>query len=55
MKEFKPDVVLGTGGYVAGPVVYAAAQLKIPTIIHEGNSFPGITNRFLAKKLTELQ
>lgn len=54
MKEFNPDVVLGTGGYVAGPVVYAAAQLKIPTIIHEGNSFPGITNRFLAKKVDRI-
>lgn len=54
MRAFKPDVVLGTGGYVAGPVVYAAAQLKIPTIIHEGNSFPGITNRFLAKRVDKI-
>lgn len=54
MKEFQPDVVLGTGGYVAGPVVYAASQLKIPTIIHEGNSFPGITNRFLAKRVDRI-
>lgn len=49
LKEFKPDVVIGTGGYVCGPVVYAAAKLKIPTIIHEQNSLPGLTNKFLAK------
>ncbi|MDQ0231269.1 undecaprenyldiphospho-muramoylpentapeptide beta-N-acetylglucosaminyltransferase [Metabacillus malikii] len=49
MKEFRPDVVIGTGGYVCGPVVYAAAKLKIPTVIHEQNSLPGITNKFLAR------
>lgn len=49
IKEFKPDVVLGTGGYVCGPVVYAAAKLKVPTIIHEQNSVPGLTNKFLSK------
>ena len=54
IREFNPDVVLGTGGYVAGPVVYAAAQLKVPTIVHEGNSYPGITNRFLAKRVDKI-
>ncbi|WP_444684134.1 undecaprenyldiphospho-muramoylpentapeptide beta-N-acetylglucosaminyltransferase [Alkalicoccus luteus] len=49
LKEFKPDVVVGTGGYVCGPVVYAAAKLGIPTLIHEQNSVPGITNKFLAR------
>ncbi|APH05348.1 undecaprenyldiphospho-muramoylpentapeptide beta-N-acetylglucosaminyltransferase [Bacillus weihaiensis] len=49
LKEFKPDVVIGTGGYVCGPVVYAAAKLKIPTVIHEQNSLPGMTNKFLSK------
>lgn len=49
IKQFKPDVVLGTGGYVCGPVVYAATKLKIPTIIHEQNSVPGLTNKFLSK------
>ncbi|WP_017753632.1 undecaprenyldiphospho-muramoylpentapeptide beta-N-acetylglucosaminyltransferase [Calidifontibacillus oryziterrae] len=49
IKQFKPDVVLGTGGYVCGPVVYAAAKLNIPTIIHEQNSVPGLTNKFLSK------
>ncbi|MBS4198867.1 undecaprenyldiphospho-muramoylpentapeptide beta-N-acetylglucosaminyltransferase [Bacillus sp. FJAT-49732] len=49
LKQFKPDVVIGTGGYVCGPVVYAAARRKIPTVIHEQNSVPGLTNRFLSR------
>ena len=48
IKEFNPDIVIGTGGYVCAPVVYAAAKLKIKTVIHEQNSLPGITNKFLA-------
>lgn len=49
VKEFSPQVVIGTGGYVCGPVVLAARILKIPTIIHEQNALPGITNKMLAK------
>ncbi|WP_216830871.1 undecaprenyldiphospho-muramoylpentapeptide beta-N-acetylglucosaminyltransferase [Alkalihalobacterium elongatum] len=49
IKQFNPDVVVGTGGYVCGPVVYAASQLKIPTVIHEQNSVPGLTNKFLSR------
>lgn len=49
LKDFQPDVVIGTGGYVSGAVVYAAAKLNIPTIIHEQNSVPGITNKFLSR------
>lgn len=49
IREFKPDVVVGTGGYVCGPVVLAAALLHVPTMIHEQNVFPGITNKMLAK------
>ena len=52
IKDFKPDVVIGTGGYVAGPVIYAAAKLKIPTIVHEQNSIPGGTNKFLSRYAT---
>ncbi|MBC1429349.1 undecaprenyldiphospho-muramoylpentapeptide beta-N-acetylglucosaminyltransferase [Listeria seeligeri] len=48
LRDFKPDVVIGTGGYVCGPVVYAAAKLKIPTLIHEQNSVAGLTNKFLS-------
>ncbi|MBP1999223.1 UDP-N-acetylglucosamine--N-acetylmuramyl-(pentapeptide) pyrophosphoryl-undecaprenol N-acetylglucosamine transferase [Paenibacillus shirakamiensis] len=49
LRAFKPDVVVGTGGYVCGPVVYAAAKLGIPCLIHEQNAIPGLTNRFLSK------
>jgi len=49
LREFKPDAVVGTGGYVCGPVVYAAAKLGIPTLIHEQNVIPGLTNQFLAR------
>ncbi|MDO7905404.1 undecaprenyldiphospho-muramoylpentapeptide beta-N-acetylglucosaminyltransferase [Paenibacillus sp. JX-17] len=49
LKEFKPDVVVGTGGYVCGPVVYAASKLGIPSLIHEQNAIPGLTNTFLSR------
>ncbi len=49
VKEFRPDVVIGTGGYVCGPVVLAAKLQGIPTMIHEQNAFPGITNKALAR------
>ena len=49
IKKFNPDVVIGTGGYVSGPVVYMASKKKIPTVIHEQNAFPGITNRILSR------
>lgn len=48
-KEFKPDIVVGFGGYVSGPVVRAASKMAIKTAIHEQNAFPGITNKSLAK------
>ncbi|MFC4305646.1 undecaprenyldiphospho-muramoylpentapeptide beta-N-acetylglucosaminyltransferase [Cohnella boryungensis] len=49
LRQFKPDVVVGTGGYVCGPVVYAASRLGIPTLIHEQNVVPGLTNKFLSR------
>ncbi|MFV0559645.1 MAG: undecaprenyldiphospho-muramoylpentapeptide beta-N-acetylglucosaminyltransferase [Enterococcus sp.] len=49
LKSFQPDVVIGTGGYVSGAVVYSAAKLGIPTIVHEQNSVPGVTNKFLSR------
>lgn len=49
LKEFKPDVVVGFGGYVSGPVVRTAAKMGIKTAIHEQNAFPGVTNKMLAK------
>ncbi len=51
IKDFSPDVVIGTGGYVSGPLVYAAASLKIPTLIHEQNVFAGLTSKLLAPKV----
>lgn len=49
MKSFKPELVIGTGGYVCGPVVRAAHKLRIKTAIHEQNAFPGMTNKLLSK------
>lgn len=49
IKKFKPDVVIGTGGYVCGPVLLAASLLKVPTIIQEQNVIPGITNKILSR------
>lgn len=49
IKEFKPDIVIGVGGYVTGPVVYMAHRLGYKTFIHEQNSSPGKANRFLSK------
>ncbi len=48
IREFRPTVVVGTGGYVCGPVVLAAVLKKIPALIHEQNAFPGVTNKMLA-------
>lgn len=52
--DFKPDVVVGFGGYVSGPVVRMAAKLKIHTAIHEQNAYPGITNKALAKEVDKV-
>ena len=49
LKEFKPDLVIGTGGYICGPVMLAAKKLHIPYILHESNAFPGISVKLLAK------
>ena len=51
IREFDPDVVVGFGGYVSGPVLMEAARLGIPTAIHEQNALPGVTNKALAKKV----
>lgn len=52
IKEFKPDIVIGTGGYVCAPAVMAANSMGIPTIIHEQNVFPGSAIKLLSKKST---
>jgi len=50
INDFKPDVVVGVGGYAGGPVLRQAANMGIPTVIQEQNSYAGVTNRLLAKK-----
>ena len=50
IEEFKPDVVIGTGGYICGPVLTAAQKCNIPTVLHESNSFPGLAVKMLSKK-----
>ncbi|MBQ2938245.1 MAG: UDP-N-acetylglucosamine--N-acetylmuramyl-(pentapeptide) pyrophosphoryl-undecaprenol N-acetylglucosamine transferase [Clostridia bacterium] len=50
IKEFKPDVVIGTGGYICGATISAAHKLGIPTLLHESNAFPGKAVKMLAKK-----
>lgn len=54
VKKFRPDVVVGVGGYASGPLLQAATGRKIPSLIQEQNSFPGITNRLLAKKVNRI-
>ena len=50
IREFKPDIAVGVGGYASGPTLWMAASLGIPTLIQEQNSYAGVTNKLLAKK-----
>ena len=50
MKEFKPDAVIGTGGYASFPALYAAQKMGIPTCVHESNAVPGVTTKMAARK-----
>ena len=54
IKKFKPNVVIGTGGYASGPIMYVANLLNIPTLIQEQNSYPGITNKLLSKRVNKI-
>jgi UDP-N-acetylglucosamine--N-acetylmuramyl-(pentapeptide) pyrophosphoryl-undecaprenol N-acetylglucosamine transferase len=54
LKDFKPEVVIGVGGYASGPTLQAATYLKIPTLIQEQNGFPGKTNKLLAKNVNSI-
>lgn len=54
LKEFKPDVVVGVGGYASAPVLWSAARLGIPCLIQEQNSFAGLTNKILSKKAARI-
>jgi len=52
--KFRPDVAIGTGGYACGPVLYIASLFRIPTVVHESNSYPGVTTRMLSNRVTKL-
>lgn len=54
VKSFKPNVVIGTGGYASGPIMLASTRLKIPTVIQEQNSFAGLTNKQVAGKVNKV-
>lgn len=54
VKQFKPDVVIGTGGFASGPLLQVATSKGIPSLIQEQNSYPGITNKLLAKKVKKI-
>ena len=54
IRSFKPDAVIGVGGYASGPLVKVAARMGIPTILQEQNSYPGITNKMLAAKAVKI-
>ena len=54
IKEFKPDIAIGVGGFASGPALKAAAQLGIPTLIQEQNSYPGVTNKILSKTVKKI-
>jgi len=54
IRQFNPDVVIGFGGYVSGPVLRQAYKMGIPTAIHEQNAFPGVTNKTLAKHVDKV-
>lgn len=54
IKSFRPDVVVGTGGYASGPLLRMASGMKIPSLIQEQNSFPGITNKLLGRRVNKI-
>lgn len=54
IKSFKPDIAIGTGGFASGPLLFMAASKHIPCLIQEQNSYPGITNKLLAKKVQKI-
>ena len=54
IKSFKPDIAIGVGGYAGGPLLKAATMLGVPALIHESNSFPGITNKLLGKSVNKV-
>ena len=54
IRDFKPDIAIGVGGYASGPTLWVASNSKIPTLIQEQNSYAGVTNKILAKKARKI-
>lgn len=54
IEEYKPDIIIGTGGYICGPVFWSIKNKKIPTVLHESNAYPGATVKMLAKKVDKV-
>jgi len=54
MRSFKPDVAVGVGGYASGPLLYISTSMKIPSLIQEQNSYAGVTNKILAKRVNKI-
>jgi UDP-N-acetylglucosamine--N-acetylmuramyl-(pentapeptide) pyrophosphoryl-undecaprenol N-acetylglucosamine transferase len=54
VNSFKPDIAIGVGGYASGPLLYVAAKKGIPTLLQEQNSYPGVTNKMLAKRAKKI-
>lgn len=51
VREFKPDIIIGTGGYICGPVISAGLKYKVKTVLHESNAFPGVAVKLLSRKV----
>ena len=54
IKEFKPDIAIGVGGYASAPLLFAATEMKIPTLIQEQNGFAGLTNKMLGRRVDKI-
>lgn len=54
IRDFRPDIAIGVGGYASGPLLFSATRSRVPSLIQEQNSFPGITNRLLSKRVNTI-
>lgn len=54
IRDFKPDIIIGAGGYITVPVLYAGSKLGVKTVIHEQNAVPGLSNKYLSKKVDKI-
>src|SRR6185436_13369762 len=54
IREFRPDVAIGVGGYASGPMLYAASMMHVPSLIQEQNSYAGVTNKILSRRAKKI-